>query len=161
MGSRAARRKSQRRLRRRPGTASQRHGWRAQLPQRRTWSRDPLGEKSRGLAQDQVLVFEPLDLALEAQHLVLLRFLLRQGLSRASRELLMAPLAQLARAHIQLRSDVGQRPPAPNHTLNRLGLVLAAKPPARSSLYHSALLGCLGSLQNPPLHGGKPSLAQA
>src|SRR3954468_22306784 len=27
---------------------------------RRTWSRDPLGEKSRGLAQDQVLVFEPL-----------------------------------------------------------------------------------------------------
>src|SRR3954469_5224266 len=36
--------------------------------------------------------------------------------SRASRKLLIAPLAQLARAHIQLRSDVGERPTALNHT---------------------------------------------
>src|SRR3954462_3079311 len=117
MGSRAATRKSQRRLRRRPGTASQWHGWRARLPQRRTCSRDPLGEKSGGLAQDQVLFLEPLHLALEAQHLGFIRLLLGQHLSRASRKLLIAPLAQLARAHIQLRSDVGERPTALNHTL--------------------------------------------
>src|SRR5215213_9627181 len=158
MGSRAARRKSQRRLRRRPGTGSQRRGWLAQLPQRRTCSRDPLGEKSRGLAQDQVLVLEPLHLALEAQHLGFIRFLLGQRLSRASRKLLIAPLAQLARADIQLRSDVGQRPPALHHTLNRLGLILAGEPPPGSFLCHSILLGCLGSLQNPPLHRGKPTL---
>src|SRR3954451_8740539 len=107
MGSRAATRKSQRRLRRRPGTASQRHGWRAQLPQRQTWSRDPLGEKSRGLAQDQVLLFEPLHLALEAQHLGFIRLLLGERLGRAGRKLLIAPLAPLARADSQLRLDVG------------------------------------------------------
>src|SRR3954471_17324086 len=152
MGSRAATRKSQRRLRRRPGTASQWHGWLARLPQRQTWSRDPLGEKSGGLAQDQVLVLEPLHLALEAQHLGFIRFLLGQRLSRASRKLLIAPLAQLARADVQLRSDVGQRPPALKHTLNRLGLILAGEPPPGSLLCHSILLGCLGSLQNPPLH---------
>src|SRR4051812_39893078 len=156
MGSRAARRKSQRRLRRRPGTASQRHGWRAQLPQRRTWSRDPLGEKSGGLAQDQVLVLEPLHLALEAQHLGFIRLLLGQRLSRASRKLLIAPLAQLARADIQLRSDVGEWQATLDQALNRLGLILAGEPPPGSLLCHSILLGCLGSLQNPPLHRGKP-----
>src|SRR3954468_23207867 len=102
--------------------------WLAQRPQRRTCSRDPPGETSRGLAQDQVLVFEPLHLALEAQHLGFIRFLLGQRLSRASRELLIAPLTQLPRAHIQLRSDVGEQPTALNHTLNRLGLILAGKP---------------------------------
>src|SRR3954453_6639976 len=157
MGSRAARRKSQRRLRRRPGTGSQRHGWLAQLPQRRTWSRDPLGEKSRGLAQDQVLVFEPLHLAAEAEHLRFIRFLLGQRLSGARRKLLIAPLAQLARADIQLRSDVGEWPTALNHTLNRLCLILAGEPPPGSFLGHSILLGGLGSVQNPPRHRGKPS----
>src|SRR3982751_1109197 len=49
--------------------------------------------KSRGLAQDQVLVFEPLHLALEAQPVGFIRFLLGQRLSRASRKLLIAPLA--------------------------------------------------------------------
>src|SRR3954463_11293016 len=159
MGSRAATRKSQRRLRRRPGTASQWHGWLARLPPRQTWSRDPLGEKSRGLAQDQVLFFEPLHLALEAQHLGFIRLLLGQGLSRASCELFIAPWAQLARADIQLRSDVGQRPPALNHTLNRLGLILARKAPSGPLFCHTILLGCLGSLQNPPLHRGKPTAA--
>src|SRR4051794_14869601 len=138
--------------------ASQRHGWLAQLPRRRTWSRDPLGEKSRGLAQDQVLVFEPLHLAPEPKHLGFIRFLLGQRLGRASCELLIAPLAQLARAHIQLRSDVGERPPALDHTLNRLGLILARKAPSGPPFCHTILLGCLGSLQNPPLHRGKPSL---
>src|SRR3954454_19874749 len=126
MGSRAARRKSQRRLRRRPGTGSQRHGWPVQLPQRRTWSRDPLGEKSRGLAQDQVLVFEPLHLAPEAKHLGFIR-LLGQGLSGASRKLLIAPLAELTWAHIQLRSDVGEGQAALDQALNRLGLVIPRK----------------------------------
>jgi hypothetical protein len=57
-----------------------------------------------------------------------------------------------ARAHIQLRSDVGQRPPALDHTLNRLGLVLARKAPSGPPFCHSILLGCWGSFQNPPLH---------
>src|SRR4051794_3384932 len=157
MGSRAARRKSQRRLRRRPGTAWRRHGWRAQLPQRRTCSRDPPSKKSRGLAQDQVLVLEPLHLALEAQHLGFIRFLLGQRLSRASRKLLIAPLAQLARAHIQLRSDVGEWQATLDQALNRLGLILAGEPPPGSFLGHSILLGGLGSLQNPPRHRGKPT----
>src|SRR5687768_1703972 len=122
-----------------------------------TASRDPLGEKSRGLAQDQVLVLEPLHLALEAQHLGFIRLLLGQGLGRARRKLLIAPLAELARADIQLRRNVSQRPPALHHTLNRLGLVLARKPSPRSFVCHSILLGCLGSLQNPPLHRGKPT----
>src|SRR5829696_8848737 len=155
MGSRAARRKSRRRLHRRPGTALQRHGWRAQLPQRRTCSRDPLGEKSRGLAQDQVLVLEPLHLALEAQHLGFIRLLLGERLSRASGQLLIAPLAQLARTDIQLRSDVSEWQATLNHTLNRLGLILAGEPPPGSLLCHSILLGCLGSLQNPPFRGRK------
>src|SRR5215213_7353312 len=157
MGSRAARRKSQRRLRRRPGTASQRHGWPARLPQRRTCSRDPLGEKSRGLAQDQVLVFEPLHLALEAQHLGFIRLLLGERLSRASGQLLIAPLAELARAHSQLRSDVGEWQATLDQALNRLGLILAGEPPPGSLLCHSILLGCLGSLQNPPIRGRKPT----
>src|SRR5215211_7936694 len=92
-GSRAATRKSQKRLRRRPGTALQRHGWLARLPQRQTWSRDPLGEKSRGLAQDQVLLFEPLHLAPEPKHLGFIRLLLGERLGRAGRKLLIAPLA--------------------------------------------------------------------
>src|SRR3954447_13851105 len=156
-GSRAATRKSRRRLRRPPGTVSKQRGWRARLPQRRTWSRDPLGEKSRGLAQDQVLVFEPLHLALEAQHLGFIRFLLGQRLSRASGQLLIAPLAQLARTDIQLRSDVGEWQATLDQALNRLGLILAGEPPPGSFLCHSILLGCLGSLQNPPLHRGKPT----
>src|SRR5215213_4408664 len=157
MGSRAAKRKSQRRLHRRPGTASQRHGWPARLPQRRTCSCDPPGEKSRGLAQDQVLVLEPLHLAPEAKHFGFIRFLLGQRLSRASRKLLIAPLAELARADIQLRRDVGEWQATLDQALNRLGLILAGKPPPGSRLCHSILLGCLGSLQNPPLHRGKPT----
>src|SRR3954447_16920346 len=158
-GSRAATRKSRRRLRRPPGTVSKQRGWRARLPQRRTCSRDPLGEKSRGLAQDQVLVFEPLHLAAEPQHLGFIRFLLGQRLSRASRKLLIAPLAQLARAHIQLRSDVGEGQATLDQALNRLGLILAGEPPPGSFLGHSILLGGLGSLQNAPRHRGKPTLA--
>src|SRR5215213_463756 len=131
--------------------------WLAQLPQRRTCSRDPPGEKSRGLAQDQVLVFEPLHLALEAQHLGFIRFLLDQRLGRASCELLIAPLAQLARADIQLRRDVGERPATLDHTLNRLGLILARKAPSGPPFCHTILLGCSGSLQNPPRHRGKPT----
>ena len=34
----------------------------------------------------------------------------------------------------------------------RLGLILAGEPPPGSFLCHSILLGCSGSLQNPPLH---------
>src|SRR4051812_40152729 len=69
----------------------------------------------------------------------------------------MAPLAQLARAHIQLRSDVGEWQATLDQALNRLGLILAGEPPPGSFLGHSILLGGLGSLQNPPRHRGKPS----
>src|SRR5215218_7943698 len=150
-------RKSQRRLRRRPGTASQRHGWRAQLPQRRTWSRDPPGEKSGGLAQDQVFLFEPLDLASEPLGLGLLGFAGGERLSRARGQLFIAPLAQLARADIQFSGDIGQRPATLDQALNRLRLILTRKPSPGSSVCHFALLGCSGSLQNPPLRGGKPT----
>src|SRR5215204_3145278 len=61
-------------------------------------------------------------------------------------------LAQLARADSQLRSDVSERPPALDHTLNRLGLIRARKAPSGPPVCHTILLGCLGSLQNPPLH---------
>src|SRR5215203_45964 len=95
LGSRAARRKSQRRLRRRPGTASQRHGWPARLPQRQTWSRDPPSEKSRSFPEDLDFLFEPLDLTPETLGLGLLGFaggerLIRtpaEGVGRDSRRL--------------------------------------------------------------------------
>src|SRR3954447_21665643 len=83
--------------------------------------------QSGGLAQDQVLVLEPLHLALEAQHLGFIRLLLGERLSRASGQLGIAPLAQLARAHTQLRSDVSEWQATLDHTLNRLGLVLPRK----------------------------------
>src|SRR5215207_2453700 len=158
--SRVARRKSQRRLHRRPGTVSKRYGGPAQLPQRRTWSRDPPGEKSSGLAQDLDLLFEPLDFSPEAQHLGLIRFLLGERLGRAGCELLITPLAQLARAHIKLSGYVGYGLAALEQMLNRLGLVLARKPSSSSSLCHSALLGCSGSLQNPPLQRGRSTSFQ-
>src|SRR5215212_7195358 len=158
MGSRAAPRKSRRRLRQRPGTASQRHGWRAQLPQRRTWSRDPPSEKSGSFPEDLNFLFEPLDLTPEPLGLGLLGFAGGERLSRARGQLFIAPLAQLPRADIQFSGDIGQRPATLDQALNRLGLILTRKPSPGSSVCHSALLGCSGSLQNPPLRGGKPSL---
>src|SRR3954470_12720276 len=80
--------------------------------------------ESRGLAQDQVLVFEPLHLALEAQHLGFIRLLLGERLGRASGQLLIAPLAQLPRTDIQLRRDVSEWQATLDHTLNRMGLIL-------------------------------------
>src|SRR3954469_11165622 len=157
MGSRAARRKSQRRLRRRPGTASQRHGWPAQLPQRQTWSRDPPSEKSGSFPEDLDFLFEPLDLTPEPLGLGLLGFAGGERLSRARGQLFIAPLAQLARSDTQFSGDTVQRPATLDQALNRLGLILTRKPSPRSSVCHFALLGCSGSLQNPPLRGGKPS----
>src|SRR5215218_1291281 len=156
MGSRAATRKSQRRSRRRPGTASQRHGWRAQLPQRRTWSRDPPSKKSGSFPEDLDFLFEPLDLAPEPLGLGLLGFAGGERLSRARGQLLIAPLAQLPRADIQFSGDIGQRPATLDQALNRLDLILTRKPPPGSFVCHLALLGCSGSLQSPPLRGGKP-----
>src|SRR3954447_7261040 len=83
------------------------------------------------------------------------RFAGGERLGRACGQLFMAPLAQLPRADIQFSGDVRQRPATLDHTLNRLGLILTRKPSPGSSVCHSALLGCSGSLQNPPLRGGK------
>src|SRR3954452_12366519 len=160
MGSRAARRKSRRRLHRRPGTALQRHGWLARLPQRQTWSRDPPREKSGSFPEDLDFLFEPLDLTPEPLDLGLLGFAGGERLGRTSRKLFVAPLAQLPRADIQFSGDIGQRPATLDQALNRLGLILTRKPSPGSSVCHFALLGCSGSLQNPPLRGGKPSLSQ-
>src|SRR3954467_7632254 len=109
------------------------------------------GRKSGSFPEDLDFLFEPLDLTPEAQHLGLLGFAGSERLSRARRELLVAPLAQLPRADIQFSGDVRHRPAALDQALNRLGLILARKPSPRSSVCHFSLLGCSGSLQNPPL----------
>ena len=68
-------------------------------------------------------------------------------------QLFIAPLAQLPRADIQFSGDIGQRPATLDQALNRLDLILTRKPSPGSSLCHFALLGCSGSLQNPPPTG--------
>src|SRR3954449_9747025 len=73
----------------------------------------------------------------------------RRSLCARQHDILIASL------HSQGGSPEGQA--TLDHTLNRLGLILAGEPPPGSFLRHSILLGCLGSLQNPPLHRGKPS----
>src|SRR3954464_8568334 len=113
------------------------------------------GEKSGSFPEDLALLFEPLDLAPEPLGLGLLGFAGGERLSRASGQLFITPLAQLPRADIQFSGDVRQRPAALDQALNRLGLILTRKPSPRSSVGHFSLLGCSGSLQNPPLRGGK------
>src|ERR671929_233835 len=78
-----------------------------------------------------------------------------QCFGRTGRELFVAPLAQLPRAEVKLGGDVRQRLAALEEMLNGLRLELTGKPPSGPSLGHSVLLGCSGSLQNPPLHRGK------
>ena len=99
------------------------------------------GEKSRSFPEDLDLLLKPLDLAPETLGLGLLGFSGRQRLSRASRKLLVAPLAQLPRADVKFSGDVRQRPATLDQALNRLGLVRAGEPSPWSSLCHSALLG--------------------
>src|SRR3954447_17573513 len=55
-------------------------------------------------------------------------------------------------------SQLSQWLAALDQALNRLDLVLPRKPSPGSSVCHSALLGCSGSLQNPPLRGLSRSL---
>src|SRR3954451_7872604 len=84
-----------------PGTASPRRGCPARRPRTRTGSRDPPGEKSRGLLEDLDLLLEPLDLALEPLRLRLLGLALAQRPRRARRQVLVAPPAQLAGAEAE------------------------------------------------------------
>src|SRR5215210_4169323 len=116
------------------------------------------GEKSCSFPEDLDLLLEPLDLATEPLGLSLLGFAPGQRLGRACGQVFIAPLAQLPRADIQFSGDVRQRPATLDQALNRLGFVLAGEPSSRSSLCHFALQGCSGSLQNPPLHRGRPNL---
>src|ERR687885_735548 len=76
-----------------------------------------------------------------------------QRLRRAGRRVLVAPPAQLAGAQPQLGRDLAQPFAALEQPLDRLGLELGGEPPPGPLLRHPALLGCPGSLANPPLPG--------
>src|SRR4051794_22824934 len=140
-GSRAARRRSRRRWRRRSGTASPRRGCPARPPRTRTGSRDPSCEKSRGLPEDLDLLLEPLDLTLEPLRLGLLGLALGQRLRGPGRQVLVAPAAQLPRADAELGRGLGQALAAIEEPLDRLRLELGGEPPSLPPLRHVVLLG--------------------
>src|SRR5215218_849861 len=116
---------------------------------------NPLGEKSRRLAEDLHLLFEPLHLALQALRFRLLRLADGQCLGRAGRQVLGAPLAELPGADAELRRHLRQPLAAIQQPLHRLRLELPREAPSGSPRRHPSLLGCLGSLANPPAPGGK------
>src|SRR3954468_9526158 len=122
---------------------------------RRTSSRDPPGDKSRRLAEDLHLLFEALHLALQSLRFRLLRLADGQCLGRAGRQVLGAPLAELPGANAKLRRHLRQPLVAVQQPLHRLRLELPREAPSGSPLRHPSLLGCLGSLANPPAPGAK------
>src|SRR4051812_48159361 len=66
-----------------------------------------------------------------------------------------APLAELPGANAKLRRHLRQPLAAVQQPLHRLFLELPREAPSGSPLRHPSLLGCLGSLANPPASGGK------
>src|SRR5437764_10862655 len=113
------------------------------------------GRKSRRLPEDLDLLLEPLVLALEPLQLGLLRLAGGQRLRRARRQVLVAPRAELPGAQPQLGRDLRQPSTALEQALDRLRLELGREPAPGPPLRHLALLGCSGSLANPPLPRGK------
>src|SRR4051812_48365884 len=80
------------------------------------------------------------------------------GLCRAGRQVLGAPLAELPGANVKLRRYLRQPLAAVQQPLHCLRLELPREAPSGSPLRHPSLLGCLGSLANPPAPGGSPVL---
>src|SRR3954454_6797505 len=118
-------------------------------------SRDPPGEKSRGLPEDLDLLLEPLHLAPQPLGLGLLGLAGGQRLRRAGRQVLVAPSAQLPGAPAELGRDLAQPLAAVQQTPDRLRLELGGEPPPLLPLRHPTLLRCSGSLANPPLRRGR------
>ncbi len=114
-----------------------------------------LGEQLGRLPEDLDLLLEPLDLALEPLRLGLLGLAGGQGLRRARRQVLVAPRAQLAGAQPQLGRHPRQSLAALEQPLDRSRLELRREPASGPPFRHPALLGCSGSLANPPLPRGK------
>src|SRR3954462_11081570 len=114
--------------------------------------------QSRGLPEDLDLLLEPPVLALEPLQLGLLGLARGQRLRRAGRQVLVAPPAQLAGAQPQLGRDLAQPLAAVQQAPDRLGPELGGEPPPLLPLPHPALLGCSGSLANPPLLRGQSTL---
>src|SRR4051812_21802990 len=79
-------------------------------------SRDPPGEKSRGLPEDLDLLLQPLVLAPQPGELGRLGLLPGQRLRRAGRQVLVAPPAQLPRADAELRRHLRERLAAPEQS---------------------------------------------
>src|SRR3954453_20476806 len=160
-GSRAAKRRSRRRWRRSPGRAWPRGGWPARRRRTRTGSRDPPGEKSRGLPEDLDLFLEPLVLALEPLQLGLLGLAGGPRLPPARGQGVVPPRAELPGAHPQLGRDLRQPSTALEQALDRLRLEPGREPAPGPPLHHLALLGCSGPLANPSLPRGKSILSRA
>src|SRR3954453_19559121 len=99
--------------------------------------------KSRRLAEDRHLLFESLHLALQSLRFRLLRLAYGQGLDRAGRQVLGAPLAELPGANAKLRRHLRQPLAAVQQPLHRLRLELPREAPSGSPLRHPSLLGCL------------------
>src|SRR4051812_568733 len=80
------------------------------------------------------------------------------GLCRAGRQVLGAPLAELPGANVKLRRYLRQPLAAVQQPLHCLRLELPREAPSGSPRRHPSLLGCLGSLANPPAPGGKSTV---
>ena len=154
-GSRAARRRSRRRWRRRPGTASPRRGSPARRRRRRTSHAIPRAKKAAAFLRISTSSSSRFTSRLQPLRLRLLGLAGGQRLRRAGRQVLVAPPAQLAGAHAELGRDLAQPLAALQQPLDRLRLELGGEPPPVSPLRHPALLGCSGSLANPPLLRGR------
>src|SRR3712207_1488709 len=70
-----------------------------------------------------------------------------------------APRAQLTGADAEFRRHLRQPLVAVQQPLHRLRLELPREAPSSPPRRHLALLGCLGSLANPPAPGGSPTPA--
>src|SRR4051794_32951211 len=120
----------------------------------------PLAKKAAAL-QDLHLLFKPLHFALQSLRFRLLRLADGQCLGRAGRQVLGAPLAELPGANAKLPRYLRQPLTAVQQPLHCLPLELPREAPSGSPLRHPSLLGCLGSLANPPAPGGKSTYSLA
>src|SRR5918998_3975247 len=83
----------------------------------------------------------------------LFRLALGRRLRGPCRQLLVAPRAELPRVQPQLGRDLREPSATLEQPLDRLHLELGREPASGPPLRHPILLGCWGSLANPPLPG--------